>query len=128
MKVIRHNKSEDYTNYTIRKANGDQFTASYSKRLGTFACPVPNGEAVIDAVCMVVFAHTRHHLCHRHVHRSSVMNVRAGDYVDLGDRAGFQKVERVTGNYIRLELGGEFHKNDVVEVRSAEEIEHGQRS
>jgi hypothetical protein len=49
--------------------------------------------------------------------------MRAGDYVDLADGEGFQKIERVTGNYIRLELGGEFHKNDVVEVRSAEELE-----
>jgi len=51
------------------------------------------------------------------------MNVRAGDYVDLDDGTDFQKVERISGNYIRLELGGEFHKNDVVEVRSAEELD-----
>jgi len=51
MKVIRHNEGGDYTNYTIRKANGVHFNASYSKRLGTFAWQGGVNEvAVIEAV------------------------------------------------------------------------------
>ena len=51
MKVIRHHRGEAHTTYTIRKANGNQFTASYSKRYCTFAWDgAANANEVIDAV------------------------------------------------------------------------------
>lgn len=49
--------------------------------------------------------------------------IKPGQYVDLNDGYGFQKVATVNTYYFRLEAGGEYRIDAVHEVRDAEEVE-----
>jgi hypothetical protein len=51
--------------------------------------------------------------------------MKAGQYVDMNDGHGFQRIKSVHGTYYRLEAGGEFPFDDRLEVRDAKEIEFG---